>query len=187
MTVRAIGRSFSAHPARLAGALLTFAALSAIVWYLASPLFVRTYRDEAVPSPAPSLNASGAFPSTTGVLKEASPTVGPRVVRSGELNFVDAIHNGRGPVRLVDLGGTRIVRFEDVAITNAPDVHVYLSRETGGKWSEGTSLYLGPLKATNGSFNYELPETADVGSYHSVVVWCRAFGVLITWADLSAA
>jgi len=113
--------------------------------------------------------------------------VGPRVVRSGELNFVDAIHNGRGPVRLVDLGGTRIVRFEDVAITNAPDVHVYLSRETGGKWSEGTSLYLGPLKATNGSFNYALPETADVAVYHSVVVWCRAFGVLITWADLGAA
>jgi len=30
-----MGRSFSAHPARLVGALLAFAALSAIVWYLA--------------------------------------------------------------------------------------------------------------------------------------------------------
>ena len=187
MTVRAIGRSFSAHPAWLVGALLTFAALSAVVWYLASPLVVRTYRNEAVPSPAPSPNASGGFPSTTGVLNEASPTVGPRVLRSGELNFVDAIHNGMGPVRLVDLGATRIVRFEDVAITNAPDVHVYLSRETGGKWDEAPSLYLGPLKATNGSFNYELPATADVPTYGSVVVWCRAFRVLITWADLMAA
>ena len=27
----------------------------------------------------------------------------------------------------------------------------------------------------------------DVAVYHSVVVWCRAFGVLITWADLGAA
>ena len=140
MTVRAIGRSFSAHPVWLVGALLTFAALSAIVWYLASPLFVRTYMDEALPSLAPRLNTAGAFPSTTGVLNEASPTVGPRVVRSGELRFVDAIHNGKGPVRIIDVGGRHFVRFEDVMLTNAPDVHVYLSRETGGRWDEGTSL-----------------------------------------------
>ena len=106
-------------------------------------------------------------------------------MRSGELNFVDDIHNGKGPVRIVDVGGQRFVRFEDVAISNAPDVHVYLSRETGGKWDEGTSLYLGALKATNGSFNYELPGGTDVTSYRSVVVWCRAFHVL-TWADLDA-
>ena len=184
MTVRAIGRSFSAHPARLAGAVLTIAALSVIGWYLGSPLFVRTYSNEALPSPAPSLNASGGSPSTTGAPNEASATAGPRVVRSGELGYVDAIHNGKGAVRLVDVGGTSVVRFDDVAITNAPDVHVYLSRETGGRWSEATSLYLGALKATNGSFNYELPATADLSSYQSVVVWCRAFRVLITWADL---
>ena len=185
--MRAIGRSFSTHPARSAGALVTFAALSAIVWYLVSPLFVRTYMNEALPSPAPSLNTSAAFSSTTGLLKETGPTVGPHVVRSGELGYVDAIHNGRGPVLIVDLGDRKVVRFEDVSLTNAPDVHVYLSRETGGRWNEGTSLYLGALKATNGSFNYEIPAGADAGSYRSVVVWCRAFGVLITWADLAAA
>jgi hypothetical protein len=103
----------------------------------------------------------------------------------GQLGYVDSIHNGKGPVRLVEVGGQRFVRFEDVAITNAPDVHVYLSRETGGKWNEATSLYLGALRATNGSFNYDVPAGADVSSYKSVVVWCRAFSVLITWADLS--
>ncbi len=181
--MRPIGRSFSAHPARLAGALLTFAAVSAVVWYLASPLFVRTYRNEALPSPAPSIGSS-ADPSTE---PPAQPSAAARVLRAGELGYVDAIHNGKGPVRIVDVGGQRFVRFEDVMLTNAPDVHVYLSRETGGKWDEGTSLYLGPLKATNGSFNYELPATADVDTYRSVVVWCRAFRVLITWADLMAA
>ena len=180
--MKAVGRSFSAHPAWIVGALLAFAALSATVWYLASPLFVRTYRNEELPSPAPTL--TGGFPSTTGVLNEASPTAGPRVVRSGELGYVDAIHNGKGPVRIVEVGGQRVVRFEDVMLTNAPDVHVYLSRESGGKWDEASSLYLGPLKATNGSFNYDLPATVDVASYQSVVVWCRAFHVLITWADL---
>jgi hypothetical protein len=64
---------------------------------------------------------------------------------------------------------------------------VYLSRETGGKWTEATSLYVGALKATNGSFNYDLPVAADLAPYRSVVVWCRAFAVLVTWADLKPA
>ncbi|MEK6206900.1 MAG: DM13 domain-containing protein [Chloroflexota bacterium] len=176
--MKQIGRSFSAHPAWLAGAFLTVAALSIIGWYLGSPLFVRTYRSDPLPSAAPSLSASTGSPSAT------SP-VSPRPVRSGELGYVDALHNGNGVVRLVDLGGSSVIRFDDVAITNAPDVHVYLSRETGGKWSEATSLYLGGLKATNGSFNYEVPAGTDPASYRSVVVWCRAFRVLITWADLA--
>jgi Electron transfer DM13 len=180
VTVTGTGRSFSAHPARLAGAFLTLAALSVIVWYLASPLFVRTYMNEALPSPSLATNAATAA--------QATPTpVGPRVLRSGELGYVDAIHNGTGPVRIIDVAGTRYVRFDGVMLTNAPDVHVYLSRESGGRWDAATSFYLGALKATNGSFNYELPATLDVASYQSVVVWCRAFGVLITWADLREA
>ncbi len=185
MTVRAIGRSFSAHPARLAGALLTFAAVSVIAWYLGSPLFVRTYSNEALPSSRPVAATDSA--QSTAATTASDAGAGSHVLAMGELGYVDAIHNGKGPVRIVDVGGQRFVRFEDVMLTNAPDVHVYLSRDTGGKWDEGTSLYLGALKATNGSFNYELPATADVASYHSVVVWCRAFRVLITWADLRAA
>ena len=81
-------------------------------------------------------------------------------------------------------GDSVVLRFEGVAITNAPDVHVYLSRETGGKWTEATSVYLGPLKATNGSFNYTVPAEANISLNRSVVVWCRQFSVLVTWADL---
>jgi electron transfer DM13 len=177
-----MGRSFFAHPFRLAGALVMVVVLSAIVWYLASPLVVRTYRDEALPTVAPSVG--GSIASST-----QAPTGGPaevRVLGSGELGYVDAIHNGTGPVRIVEVGGQRFLRFEDVMLTNAPDVHVYLSRETGGRWDEGTSLYVGALKATNGSFNYELTGATDVTTYRSVVVWCRAFRVLISWADLTA-
>jgi hypothetical protein len=179
-------RFFDGHPSRVGGALLAFTALSVIAWYLGSPLFVRTYSNESLPSPStvPTTAAAGAQP-TAGPTAGDAPA-GPRVLATGELGYVDAIHNGKGPVRIVDVAGRRFVRFEDVMLTNAPDVHVYLSRETGGNWSEATSLYLGPLRATNGSFNYELPATADVATYQSVVVWCRAFRVLITWADLRA-
>jgi len=61
---------------------------------------------------------------------------------------------------------------------------VYLGRGTGGAYDGSRDLYLGALKATNGSFNYELPSGTQLADYKSVVVWCRAFTVLFTWADL---
>jgi len=172
---------FAGHPLRIGGAAALLLLIATLGWYLGSPLFIRTYTNEALPAPTTSV----ATPQPTAAATVTSTPTGPRVLVMGELGYVDAIHNGKGPVRIVDVGGQRFVRFEDVAITNAPDVHVYLSLETGGKWAEATSLYLGALKATNGSFNYELPAAVDVASYKSVVVWCRAFHVLITWADLT--
>jgi hypothetical protein len=102
----------------------------------------------------------------------------------GQLQRVDDLHRGTGPVTLVDVDGRTFVRFENVAIQNGPDLHVYLGRGMGGAYDGDRDLYLGALKATNGSFNYELPAGTPVGDYKSVVVWCRAFTVLFTWADL---
>lgn len=166
-------RSFAGHPVRIGAAATAMAAAAAIAWYLGSPLFLTTYRDEAVPTVAapPGQPAAG---------------VPVRTLASGELRIVDSLHNGTGPVKLVEVGGRHFVRFENVAIQNGPDLHVYLSPDTGGRYVDATSLYLGSLKATNGSFNYEIPAGADLSRYRSVVVWCRAFAVLFTWADLAA-
>ncbi len=164
-------RIFAGHPRRIGSAALAFAIGAALAWYLGSPLFIKTYANEALPS------AGGAAAS-------ASTTVTSRTLASGQLRYVDSIHNGKGPVAIIEVAGQRILRFADVAITNAPDIHVYLSRETGGKWSEDTSLYLGALKATNGSFNYDIPAGTDLAPFKSVVIWCRNFRTLITWSDL---
>ena len=172
------------RPAIRIGAILAAVLLVAVAWYLGSPLFIRTTANEALPTVATSTRAPSVASSTP--LAVVSPEAITRVVARGQLQRVDDLHNGKGPVSLVRVVVTVFLRFEDVAITNAPDVHVYLSRDTGGKWAEASSLYLGPLKATNGSFNYELPAGTDWTVYRSVVVWCRAFSVLVTWADLEA-
>lgn len=168
-----------ARTAMIAGILLCLAALA---WYLGSPLFIRTTIDEAAPSAAP-VPAADSSPSG-GVAPIVVPPPGPVTLARGDLGYVDQLHNGTGSLLLIRTPDAVVLRFEGVAITNAPDVHVYLSRETGGKWSEATSLYVGPLKATDGSFNYTLPAGTDPAPYRSVVVWCRQFAVLVTWADL---
>ena len=173
---------FVGHPFRIAGATALLAIGAAVFWYLASPLWIRTELREALPvvTPAPTAATTGAAAS----IAPAATPAAPRVLARGELNFVDQLHNGKGPVSIVEVGTQRFVRFDEVAITNAPDVHVYLSTDTGGKYVPANTLYLGPLKATNGSFNYEIPGAPAITTYKSVVVWCRAFTTLITWADL---
>ena len=182
-------RVFAGHPYRIAAAAEVLLAGAGAAWYLGSPLFITSYVDESLPlatarTPAPTFgtappSASETMPSTTA---GASPTV--NVLARGQLGFVDNLHNGTGEVQIVQAGARRFVRFESVAITNAPDIHIYLSKDTGGKYVEASTIYLGTLKATNGSFNYEIPAAVDLGQYKSVVVWCRAFTTLITWADL---
>lgn len=154
-----------------------------LAWYLGSPLFIRTYADESLPPLSAPVSPAPTFGTAPPSAAEPTPS-SPRVLARGQLGYVDDLHNGKGEVQIVQAGARSFVRFEDVSITNAPDIHIYLSTDTGGRYVEANSVYLGPLKATNGSFNYEIPASVDLSRYKSVIVWCRAFSTLITWADV---
>ena len=43
----------------------------------------------------------------------------------------------------------------------------------------------GTLKATDGAFNYAVPEGTDISQFKSVVVWCKQFAVLFGTAPLN--
>jgi hypothetical protein len=171
----------TSRPAQAALALVLVGA-SAFGWWTISPLFLTTTLHEDLPMRATPTAAPSATPAATNA-STAAPA-GPKVLAMGQLQRVDDLHRGTGPVSLVELDGKTFLRFEGVAIQNGPDLHVYLARGSGGAYDGGRDLYLGALKATNGSFNYELPAGTSVADYRSVVVWCRAFTVLFTWADL---
>ena len=171
----------ASRPAQLVLATALFA-LGAFGWWTVSPLFLTTTVHEDLPARAT------AGPSAIGSVVTTAPATaapaGPKVIAMGQLQRVDDLHRGTGPVSLVAVDGKTFLRFEDVAIQNGPDLHVYLGRGMGGAYDGSRDLYLGALKATNGSFNYELPAGTSLADYKSVVVWCRAFTVLFTWADL---
>jgi hypothetical protein len=177
-------------PAIRAAAIVSAVLLVVIGWYLGSPLFIRTTANEPLPTAAASSFAPAVTPDArSGATTTPSPTTQTSFSFRGQLQYVDALHNGKGTVAMgvtsscCPVGDRYFLRFEDVAITNAPDVHVYLSPDRGGNWNDATSKYVGALKATNGSFNYDV-DPSDAGVYKSVIVWCRAFSVLVTWADL---
>lgn len=155
-------------------------------WWTISPLFLTTTLSEDLPARATATAAAttAASAPTAPTIAPTSAPAGPKVLSMGQLQRVDDLHRGTGPVSLIELDGKTYLRFDNVAIQNGPDLHVYLARGMGGAYDGSRDLYLGALKATNGSFNYELPAGTPLADYKSVVVWCRAFTVLFTWADL---
>jgi hypothetical protein len=108
------------------------------------------------------------------------PPAGDRVLATGR--FEDAEHDTSGRVEVLELAdGRRFVRFEDLASSDGPDLHVWITdRESGGDWNsydDGRYVRLGELKATHGNQNYEIPESAKLGGLKSVVIWCDRFNV----------
>src|SRR5262245_43909885 len=117
-----IGRS----PAWRALALVAGLVIVGSAWYLGSPLFIRTTVHEDLPVASAAAAATTAATAAATSLATSAPatvaptTAGPVILAQGQLQFVDSIHNGKGPVRLVRIGEQRLLRFDEVAITNAP-------------------------------------------------------------------
>jgi hypothetical protein len=185
--------------------------MSFVAYYTLSPLWERSTLIEASPlvvaagSETPAVTATGnpatptSAPTATASAQRPSPASTPappataaggaafdaRVVSEGTWVGADDFHFARGKALLIETEpGKFVVRVEEFSVRNGPDLFVYLSPSADG-FADG-ALNLGGLKATDGAFNYEVPEGTDVGQFKSVVVWCRQFAVLFGTATLGA-
>lgn len=95
----------------------------------------------------------------------------------------DGVHNAEGLAKVIPLDGSKILRLENLHVTNGPDLYVYLATDKGA--SDFVSL--GKLKANNGNQNYNIPSETDLTKYDTVLIWCRPFSVLFGSADLALA
>lgn len=182
------------QPRRTAGAVVIgLAILGPLGWYLGSPLIVSTTVDEPAPvvadnaSPGPTTAAtihSSASPATATKAPTASAVPTPALLaRSGPFAGADEFHFGRGTARLIESEpNSFIVRLEDFAVRNGPDLYIYLSPSSDG-YVEG-AIEVGRLKADRGNQNYDVPEGTDVEAVASVVIWCKQFSVLFAVAPL---
>ncbi len=96
-------------------------------------------------------------------------------------DFVPQAHEVAGNAQLILVDNKSFVRFENFKTINGPDLRVYLSTDT----TNDDFIDLGPLKATEGSINYEIPTNTDLEKYDTVLVWCRAFRVLFSYASFN--
>jgi hypothetical protein len=78
--------------------------------------------------------------------------------------------------------GEFVVRLEDFAVRNGPDLFVMLSPERRGY--DDAAVDLGRLKADRGNQNYRVPAGVDIDEAASVIIWCRQFSQLFATAPL---
>lgn len=161
--------------------------------YLLSPLWERSHLEEesplvTAPDDMGASDAGAATPTaeprpSPAATDEPTPPFEPRVTHSGEFIGADDFHFARGKALLIETEpGVYTLRFEDFSVRNGPDLFVYLSPSAEGN-AEG-SINLGGLKATDGAFNYDLPDGTDLTRFKSAIVWCRQFSVLFAVAPL---
>ena len=131
-----------------------------VAWYLLSPLWrVVERHDPLVSQLAPDM---------------------PVTVAQG--NLVAKAHEVKGNVKIVkNANNFLMLRFENFETINGPDLRVYLSSSPD---SISDAIDLGAIKATKGEVNYSVPAGTDTAKYRYVLVWCRAFGVLFSFAEL---
>jgi len=98
-----------------------------------------------------------------------------------ESGFIPANHDVAGKVLVIDDGDSRILRFEDFDTVNGPDLFIYLATDNSAE----DYVNLGRIKATKGNVNYDIPANVDLEKYDTVLVWCRAFRVLFSYAELN--
>jgi hypothetical protein len=159
-----------AHPRPVVVGLVLFIAVAGpLGWILGSPLFLRTELVEETPV---AVAASTGGTATT--------------LASGEWQGADDFHFGSGGARLIEAAdGSLTLTLEDFSVQNGPDLFVYVSPDPDG-WTE-TAVNLGALKATDGTFSYQIPPEVSADEIASAVVWCKAFGVLFATATLEPA
>jgi hypothetical protein len=131
--------------------------------YLVSPFFIR-----------PVLVETMAAPST--------------ILARGAFDQKDAVHKGSGSAILSRTAdGKALVTFEDFSVTNGPDLYVYLSGHPNPSNAQELHMQdfnLGRLKAPQGAFSYEIDASVDLDNVKSVVIYCRAFSVVFSSAEL---
>ncbi len=173
-------------------ALALLALLVPLANYLVAPLWTRSQVTETSPLD-PSYRESQARASLEGPDRSSPPQPAPqpgafeaRVVSRGEWKGADDFHFARGRVLIVEvMPGQYVLRVEDFSVRNGPDLYVMLSPTADG-YRDG-ALELGRLRATDGSFNYDIPAGADLAAFKSAVIWCKQFAVLFATAALTKA
>ena len=215
--LRLMKRSWRARPITTAVGGLVAICLAVFVAWAAAPLFYNRQVDEAFPAVAPTAVARAAIPTDvptavaqtavpTAMAQTATPTTIPTAVAQPTAatataqpqpvvltmgSFVDGSlpgHKAAGMATIYRLeDGKRVLRLEDFAATNGPDLFVTLHPGANPEQEEGEYLQLEALKGNQGNQNYELPAEIDLSKYRSVVIWCRSFNVVFGYATLQPA
>lgn len=186
----------------IGAAVIVVIAGAAFAWWLLSPLFLNTTVEEEFPFSATAdmpvgMTQTEAEDIMQGMAKvdmeemEDMPDEMAQAVAlsSGMFRDADSFHKGSGSATIYRLpDGSGALRFENLDVTNGPDLRVLLSThpdpQNKAELNEAGYIHIEKLKGNRGNQNYELPADADLESFGSVIIYCMPFHVIFSVAPL---
>ena len=207
MLYRLDGARKNDHPPKVVSSLLRLLCLipvGALAWWLGSPLFIDKEVNEEFPRTVNAQIPSGmsrsdaenemATAAATAVSAEESMTEAMQeatALTTGEFVDIDRLHQGSGTATIYELAdGSRVLRLEDLDVTNGPDLRVLLAahdapRSRDDLESGAGYVELDALKGNKGNQNYDIPADLDISQFESVVIYCDPFHVVFSTATFS--
>ena len=177
----------------------------AVAWWLLEPLFRDDEVSESFPMSATAEMPVGMTQSEAEDIMQGMAKINmtqkedmmgamdeATVLASGEFRDGDSFHKGSGDVALDKrAGGDHVLRFENLDVTNGPDLRVLLSPHADpmnkSELNDAGFELLAKLKGNKGDQNYEIPADIDVESVNSVIIYCYPFKVIFSVAPLEMA
>ena len=128
-------------------------------------------------------------PTTTTAAPTTTTTVPEGPVLLSVSEWISIGHPGTGTVLVYrQPDGSHVVRFEDLDVSNGPDLLVILSAaplvDDRAAYSEVAYLSLGDLKGNQGNQNYIVPAEVNLDEYQTVAIWCRRFNYTFNAAEI---
>ncbi|MDP3778710.1 MAG: DM13 domain-containing protein [bacterium] len=167
----------------------------AVAYWLLSPLWRNVALNEELPSAADAAPIKDNMPLMDAetranfekqtmemkdkIMKESDPMPASKLSVIGQAEMIARAHEVEGAALLVKSGNETFLRFENLKTINGPDLRIYLSSGLNAD----DIVDLGPIRATEGNVNYSIPAGTDLGRYKNAMIWCRAFGVLFSYAQ----
>ncbi len=137
--------------------------LLGVAYYLLSPLFIVKELNDPMP------------------VAVGNGSVGAGGLTLSRGVFVASAHEVSGEAKIIGLPDEKkFLRFEDFETVNGPDLFIYLATDNTAE----DFVNLGEIKATRGNVNYAIPAGTDLDKYNTVLIWCKQFRVLFSYAEL---
>jgi hypothetical protein len=187
------------HHWHTASAYRKIAIVGAFVVFLAgiaavTPYFISRQVNEDFPVAQPQIAPAAQAPATS-VSAAAAPAApaapsGPVALSRGSFTQIDPIHGAEGTATIYRLeDGNLVLRLENFTSTNGPDLFIGLSGHPKPRSSRELHdqgyVEIAALKGNQGNQNYELPADIDLSAFKSVTIYCRAFSVMFSSAELA--
>ncbi len=107
--------------------------------------------------------------------------------RSGEFVGAGAGYDGSGTATIEVVDGVPTLTFENFSVTNGPQLVILLAEGAAPTTSDALGEYveISGLRPRRDSQSFELPADLDLSRFNSVVIYCKPFHVVFSYAPLS--